>query len=96
MMNATFTPQDILDHAEALRPQLSSGFRDEMVKSLYSEVERITRRAVQTGTERQWDLDQRIDRLVTSPIFGLPIMLLLLAAVFWVTIVAANVPSALI
>lgn len=95
-MNATLTPQDVLDHAEALRPQLSSGFRDEMVRSLYSEVERITHRAVQTGTERQWDLDQRIDRLVTSPIFGLPIMLLLLAAVFWVTIVAANVPSALI
>ncbi len=40
-MNATLTPQDILDHAEALRPQLSSGFRDEIVKSLYSEVERI-------------------------------------------------------
>ena len=92
----TLTPQDIIDRAEVLRPQLSSGFRDEIVKSLYSEVERITQRAVQTGSEHKWDLDQRIDRLVTSPIFGLPIMLLLLAAVFWVTIVGANVPSAMI
>jgi ferrous iron transport protein B len=95
-MNSTLTPQDILDQAEALRAQLSSGFRDEMVKSLYSEVERITNRAVQVGSQKKYDFDQRIDRLVTSPIFGLPLMLLLLAAVFWVTVVGANVPSAMI
>lgn len=95
-MNKTLTPQDVLDQAEALRPQLSSGFRDEMVKSLYSEVERITQRAVQVGSRKKYDFDQRIDRLVTSPIFGLPLMLLLLAAIFWVTIVGANVPSAML
>jgi ferrous iron transport protein B len=67
-----------------------------MVQSLYGEVERITDRAVQIGSQREYDLDQRIDRIVTSPVFGLPIMLLLLAAVFWVTIVGANVPSAMI
>lgn len=95
-MNSSLTPQDIIDQADALRPQLSSGFRDEMVKSLYAEVERITQRAVQVGSQKKYDLDQRIDRLVTSPIFGLPLMLLLLAGVFWVTIVGANAPSALL
>jgi ferrous iron transport protein B len=94
MNDTPLTPQAILDRAEALRPQLASGFRDEIVKSMYGEVERITQRAVRRGDARKWDLDQRIDRLVTSPIFGLPIMLLLLAAVFWLTIVGANVPSA--
>jgi ferrous iron transport protein B len=94
-MNKT-TPQDILNEAETLRPQLSAGFRDEMVKSLYGEVERITDRAVSKDQDRKYDLDQRIDRLVTSKIVGLPIMLLLLAAVFWVTIVGANVPSNLL
>lgn len=95
-INAPLIPQDILDQAEALRTQLSSGFRDEMVKSIYNEVERITNRAVQIGSDKKYNFDQRIDRLVTSPIFGLPIMLLLLAAVFWVTIIGANVPSAMI
>jgi ferrous iron transport protein B len=90
------TPHDILARAEALRPQLGSGFRDEMVKSLYSEAERIAGRAVSSKDNRKYDLDQRIDRLVTSPIFGLPLMLVLLAAVFWITIVGANVPSAMI
>jgi len=92
----TITANDILAQAEALRPQLQSGFRDEIVKSMYSEAERITRRAVHATGEKKWDLDQRIDRLVTSPITGLPIMLLILAAVFWVTIVGANYPSQII
>jgi ferrous iron transport protein B len=89
----TQQPNDVLARAEALRHSLSAGFRDETVKSIYNEAERIAQRAVHTGDERRWDLDQRIDRLVTSPIFGLPIMLLLLAIVFWLTIVATNVPS---
>lgn len=86
-------PQDVLAMAESLRPQLGSGFRDEIVQSMYTEAQRIVDRAVNKGSKKKWDLDQRIDRLVTSPIFGLPIMLLILAAVFWVTIVGANVPS---
>ncbi|MEA4907289.1 MAG: ferrous iron transporter B [Chloroflexi bacterium] len=96
MTNASITPQDVLQQAEDLRLQLDHGFRDEMVNSLYSEAERIAQRAVHTNADRKYDLDQRIDRLVTSPIFGLPLMLLLLAAVFWVTIVGANVPSAML
>lgn len=96
MTQTTLTPQDILDRAEALRPQLPSGFRDEMVKSLFNEVEHITSRAVQTNSKKKYDLDQRIDRLVTSPVFGFPLMLLILAAIFWITIVGANVPSRLL
>lgn len=87
------TPQQILDLAESLRPSLGEGFRDEIVESMYSEAERIARRAVQSAADRKYDLDQRIDRIVTSPVFGLPLMLLMLAAVFWLTIVGANVPS---
>lgn len=88
--------QAVLERAEALRPMLGGAFRDEMVKTLYAEAERIARRAVKEPSARKYDFDQKIDRLVTSPIFGLPIMLVLLAGVFWVTIVGANVPSSLL
>ena len=37
--------------------------------------------------------DRRIDRILTSKIFGFPIMLLLLTAVFWITMKGANIPS---
>ena len=93
MSEVSLDPQDVLSQAKNLRGTLGSGFRDEIVKSLYNEAEQIATRAVSSKGNRKYDLDQKIDRLVTSPIFGLPIMLLMLAAIFWITIVGANVPS---
>ena len=84
---------DILSRTEALRTTLSSGFRDEMVKGLYTQAEQIAHRAVKTTGNKKYDLDQKIDRLVTSPIFGLPIMLLILAAIIWLTVQGANYAS---
>jgi ferrous iron transport protein B len=92
----TLTPQDVLARADELQRQLGGQFRDKIVESLYHEAEHIARRAVHHRTDRHWDLDQRIDRLVTSPIFGMPLMLLVLAAIFWVTIAGANYPSELL
>ena len=92
----SLSAQDVLAHADALRPSLGDHFRDEIVKSLYNEAETMAGRAVRARGDRRYDLDQRIDRLVASPVLGLPIMLLLLAGVFWLTIVGANVPSAML
>ena len=90
------TPADVLARAATLRAQLQARFRDEAVKSLYAEAERIARRAVHPSLRARRDIDRQIDRLVTSPVFGLPIMAGILMVVFWLTIRAANVPSALI
>ena len=38
--------------------------------------------------------DRRLDKIVTSRIFGYPVMLLLLALIFWLTMTGANYPSA--
>lgn len=38
----------------------------------------------------------RADRILTSRVFGFPIMLLMLMVVFWITIVGANYPSELL
>lgn len=89
-------PSDLLARADSLRRTLSAGFRDETVKSIYNEAERIAQRSVHTKGDRRWDLDQRLDQLITSPIFGLPLMLAILAVVFWLTIVGANYPSQMI
>ncbi|MBI2334060.1 MAG: ferrous iron transporter B, partial [Chloroflexi bacterium] len=86
-------PNDVLAKAEFLRNNLSTGFRDEIVKSLYSEAEKIARRAVKTADNKKYDFDQTVDRLVTSPIVGLPIMVILLGLVIWLTVSGANVAS---
>jgi len=59
--------------------------------------ERIAGRAARrTGEKPRFDLDASIDRLVTNRWLGFPLMLLMLAVVFWVTVEGANVPSRLI
>jgi len=93
MTMENITPNDILAKAEALRNNLSTGFRDEIVKSIYSEAEKVANRAVKTASDKKYDFDQKIDRLVTSPITGLPIMLILLGVVIWLTVSGANVVS---
>ncbi len=92
-MSAAVTPRDVLARADELQRRLGPAFRDRIVESLYAESERIAQRAVRKDENKHWDWDQRIDRIVTSPIFGLPLMLLMLALVFWLTILGANVPS---
>ena len=96
MTQQHLNPNDVLAKAETLRGTLSTGFRDEIVKSLYSEAEAIAKRAVKTASEKKNDFDQKVDRLVTSPIFGLPIMLIMLAVIIWLTVIGANVPSAML
>jgi len=86
-------PNDILAKAESLRNNLSTGFRDEIVKSLYTEAENIAKRAVKSTSDKKYDFDQKIDRLVTSPYAGLPIMLALLGILIWITVSGANVVS---
>lgn len=40
--------------------------------------------------------DRKIDRVLTSPLTGFPIMLLMLLGIFWLTITGANYPSQLL
>lgn len=96
MAQQTLQPNDVLAKAEALRTTLSTSYRDEIVKSLYNEAEAIAKRAVKTALEKKYDFDQKIDRLVISPVVGLPIMLLLLGIIIWLTVSGANVASAAI
>ncbi len=85
--------QAVLDRSDALRREIGLDFRDRMVTSLYDQAQSVVSRAVQTDGAAGWDFDQRIDRLVTSRWLGLPLMAVLLGAVFWLTILGANVPS---
>ena len=40
--------------------------------------------------------DRRLDRLLTSRATGIPVMIALLALIFWLTITGANYPSQLL
>ena len=91
-----FAGADILDQVDHLRRNLDGSYRDTIVEAIYEEAETVAQKVVHTEATRSFYLDQRIDRIVTSKIWGLPFMGLLLAVVFWVTIEGANVPSAML
>lgn len=86
----------LLERSEELRRRMGGGFRDRMVTTLYDSAQTIASRAVCDSGAGKWDLDQRVDRIVTSRWLGLPLMLGLLGLVFWITILGANVPSQLL
>ncbi len=90
------TGEDILDRVEEMQRGLDGSYRDEIVEAIYLDAESISRKVVRTGEKTSYPWDQKLDRIVTSKIWGLPFMALLLAVVFWVTISGANVPSALL
>ncbi len=88
--------ENILAQADALRRTLDTAFRDQVVEAAYADAAQIAHRAAYHTGEQRFDFDQWLDRLVTSRLWGLPIMLLLLGIVFWLTITLANIPSQII
>ena len=88
---------EVIALASQLRWQVGAEFHQSLMEGLYTEAARLADRAVtRAGGERRFDLDRTIDRLVTSRLWGVPLMIALLTGVFWLTIAGANVPSGML
>jgi ferrous iron transport protein B len=86
---------DLLATAETLRWRIGTEFHDRLVETTYADATRIAQRAVARPAEGRWrNWERRVDRIVTSRLWGFPLMGALFAVVFWLTITGANVPSA--
>ena len=67
--------------------------RDALASALVQAGAHICEQAVENAAGGYGKRDRRIDRVVTSRIWGYPLMLMLLALIFYLTISGANVPS---
>jgi len=70
--------------------------RDRIVSRLVTVAEEICRETVTFENKQYNRTDRKIDSILTSKTFGFPIMMAMLAFVFWLTIEGANVPSGLL
>ena len=70
--------------------------RDEIVGKIVKHSEDIYNKCVELGNKSYNERDRKIDRILTSPKTGIPVMILLLMGIFWLTITGANYPSELI
>ncbi len=97
MDTQNITSENILQTANNLRWELGENFHDTLTESIYQDAAKISEKVVSKKDEKpRFDWDRTLDHLLTSRITGFPIMLLILAVVFWLTISGANVPSALL
>ncbi len=69
------------------------GWRDSLVVAVTARARAVCEGAVHTVTDNSHRLDRRVDRVLTGRAAGYPLMVLLLAVVFWITIEGANLPS---
>ncbi len=89
--------EEILSSAQALRWQVGGDFHEQIMETTFTEAAHIADRAItRQGEKPHFDLDRTIDSIVTSRVWGFPVMLLLFALIFWITIVGANYPSAML
>jgi len=70
--------------------------RDRIVSRLVKRAEAIAGKTVFVGNKHYNNFDRKLDNIVTSRHWGIPIMLGLLGLVFWITIKGANFPSEVI
>lgn len=68
-------------------------FKDIIVSSIVNTAEKISNSVCTYENNNYSTRDRKIDKILTSKIFGLPIMILFLGIIFWITIVGANYPS---
>lgn len=94
-----YLDKDTVDKLTEIRDKLYidediQSIRDQFTKTNYDFAQIICNMAITRKTSK--DRDENIDRILTSKKFGLPIMLLLLGAILWITVQGSNYPSKLL
>lgn len=88
---------EILSVANSARWELGTDFHDSIIESIYEDASRIAKKTVkQLGKKEAYSFDIKVDKIVTSKWLGFPLMFLMLAIVFWLTVAGANYPSGLL
>ena len=80
-----------------IKAELNKNYKDELVediiiKTIIKEAERIGNKVVKGG-EEYTDTQRKIDKILVSKSTGIPIMIMTLLVVLWITITLANYPS---
>lgn len=67
--------------------------KDGIAESLVKSAEKIAEGIAVKSQKSNYKVDRRLDKIFTSRLTGIPVMILLLLLVFWITITGANYPS---
>jgi len=80
-----------------LRREIGDNLHDKLTEAIYADAGQIAGRVISSDEQKaNSHFDQTLDRILTSRLWGFPLMILMLAVVLWLTIAGANVPSAML
>ncbi|KMT21148.1 ferrous iron transport protein B [Clostridium cylindrosporum] len=82
----------IIDLRDKINSPNKAEFREMIMEESYKLSEKIKLKYVKED-DLKLLRDKKIDDVITSKIFGIPLMMLLLACVLWITVTGANIPS---
>ena len=74
----------------------NKNFKDKIVSNIVKKAEEVSQEVCSFEDRDYSGRDRKIDKILTSKKFGIPIMILFLGLIFWITIVGANYPSELL
>lgn len=64
-----------------------------LVGAIMRDIEAICKEVVHLRKSNYNERDKKIDKILTSKLYGIPIMILFLGLIFWLTITGANYPT---
>lgn len=86
--------EDLIAKAESLRWKVGYDFHDKLTEGVYADAAEIAQDTVSVeGAKGNFNFDRAVDKIVTSRLWGFPIMFMMLSVVLWLTITGANYPS---
>ena len=87
--------ESLLKKSHSLRSKIDQNIHDQYVENLYIKAAEISNETVQKNPIRYLK-DEKIDKILTSKLWGFPTMVALFTIVIWLTIEGANLPSGML
>lgn len=98
LQNLMVTTQKVCTNAISPTPnRIEECITDkDFLEKVFAKANEITSEVCTIENENYNERDKKIDKILTSKKFGIPIMILFFCLIFWITIVGANYPSELL
>lgn len=87
--------ESLLSKSNSFKAEIGQDIHDRYVENLYIKAAEITAETVKKNPIRYLK-DEKIDKILTSKLWGFPTMVGLFTVVIWLTIEGANVPSGML
>ena len=84
---------DLIDKIREKEEKENQKLKEKIVENIISKAEEISKEVCTYKNKEYYQKQRKIDKVLTSKKWGIPIMLMFLALIFWITIIGANYPS---